>query len=783
MRESYFVRDLPPSGINRLLSFAIRLLYLQGFTILLIALTIGFIFLREWIADHDWSKYDKKPEEKQQDVINPNDYIITEGISHRICDCPRCQAVKMVTEAIVALESDQVGAQEQARLAEERVKKVLAELKGDGQEPEEGLEAELGSAVKNDDVGSDPKPVLQQIMEEAVAKASGNALDDVEGRDDQPEASSSHDSSKSSHARLEHADIDSPNAGPGPQTAESRRRSSSLERQIDTLLEGHEASTDGTGSAPISAEEMRARRLRAFGGSAGSPAHAAAYRAPELLAGGQDDGAGAETAMPAVDRTMVAAAAQEESASAPSTSSPVTASGQDGSVDAPVASSSETPELGQPESSASKPPDPSFAGEEDTDGMAADTVDQDKDAEALAPRIGMAESAAQEVEHPQPEFGEHPAADDAIDTEHDDNDRDDFDVDDDGDWEDMDTQVEDDDEEPDQDLLRRRAEGLAVAIARFNREAGAARGEDVGPDGRLVDLEGDEDEAMLDGGEEPFADDEHLEEFDDAWWAREDLESMLMLLGLIGPVSGLLTNLVIGIMFLTATNSILIGGPLIIGRILLVTDHLKAFIGHVLALSRLIRLVTDPLVDIAWEILSEVVLRPGLVSFHALESIIARKFGFTGESPSGRIISWASGLMAGTAKASAPSGSEATAIHGGTEKLLDGLAFVGRNARVAYSAFRETSLRIALSSSTTDRIFCVLVGHLAIVAIVSGIALVARFQSGSMSATVRRQVFKLMMVWKVRQRDLSTIRLADVLRSSLASSWLNWRSSRWWLAW
>lgn len=193
---------------------------------------------------------------------------------------------------------------------------------------------------------------------------------------------------------------------------------------------------------------------------------------------------------------------------------------------------------------------------------------------------------------------------------------------------------------------------------------------------------------------------------------REDWDGILEVIGLIGPMSNLFQNLIFAIIIMGAALSVLVGGPIIIGKVSLSIDIVKS-IGytshHIL---RLIRAVFDPVFDIALEITKDVVITPLLSSFQALETILARTLGLSGSSsvkfPQ---FDWTRIAM----------------------PILDHL-------RKAYETERAFSHRLAESAELSDRVWTMLRGYAVVFGSVGLLALAGESNLGRLSSGILGQI-------------------------------------------
>ncbi|WVQ81661.1 hypothetical protein IAT38_003786 [Cryptococcus sp. DSM 104549] len=116
---------------------------------------------------------------------------------------------------------------------------------------------------------------------------------------------------------------------------------------------------------------------------------------------------------------------------------------------------------------------------------------------------------------------------------------------------------------------------------------------------------------------------------DDEGWDPDDVQGMLDVVGLTGPISGLLQNVLFGCMIMVLASAILIGIPMAIGKIFLSVDLIRTALMMGLRTLRLVKKITVPVVDVVWEITKDVLLLPAIGSFKALERIVLKKLGMS----------------------------------------------------------------------------------------------------------------------------------------------------------
>ena len=161
--------------------------------------------------------------------------------------------------------------------------------------------------------------------------------------------------------------------------------------------------------------------------------------------------------------------------------------------------------------------------------------------------------------------------------------------------------------------------------------------------------------------------------------------------------------------------TVLVGFPIVAGKVVLALDVIKS--GFVLCrlLLRSVRVLTDPVLDVVFEITKEVILLPLWSSFQALERIVASRLHL---QPSAY-------TSIGTffARTEAVSWSSLLAI---TKSYLVNL----------YSLQRAVSLHLATSPALSDKIWCMLIGYGTVATAIAAVALAGELNIGRISTTL-----------------------------------------------
>lgn len=177
-----------------------------------------------------------------------------------------------------------------------------------------------------------------------------------------------------------------------------------------------------------------------------------------------------------------------------------------------------------------------------------------------------------------------------------------------------------------------------------------------------------------------------------------------------------------GFMIMGAGLTLLVGGPMWVGRIFLAVDYVKASVYFFTLVIKGTRLVLDPALRVTYDIATEVVIIPALTSFGAFEKIVAASAGLQVISP--HSTNWLDPLVSPSSRAMASS------------KLGDLFAIIGRvteeQARALYLANREWSMRILASETLSSRMTTVAVGY----AVVAGLMILIAFNPAGSSTNL-----------------------------------------------
>jgi E3 ubiquitin-protein ligase MARCH6 len=199
-----------------------------------------------------------------------------------------------------------------------------------------------------------------------------------------------------------------------------------------------------------------------------------------------------------------------------------------------------------------------------------------------------------------------------------------------------------------------------------------------------------------------------------------------------------------------ASTTILIGVPMILGKMALSLDWSRAALHTAGFILRWVRLVTDPVVDFAIEIVKDVIVLPLISSVDAFDKIVVGKLVRAPVERTGQSLLFSmvvrvyqrveTLLFSADVPSSAPTPSTVGNI----------LAGIGQYAYRVYEASRRLSLFVATSDRLRDRIISVFAGYGLCASAIAGIALVGEQTAGSLGSMVREAASQHMMFLKVR---------------------------------
>ncbi|WVQ75379.1 hypothetical protein IAR50_004999 [Cryptococcus sp. DSM 104548] len=203
----------------------------------------------------------------------------------------------------------------------------------------------------------------------------------------------------------------------------------------------------------------------------------------------------------------------------------------------------------------------------------------------------------------------------------------------------------------------------------------------------------------------PFGDEE------EDMWDPEDWNGVLEVIGLTGPIGGLYQNLLFALIIMGGAVFILIGLPMVLGKLCLSLDIIRSSLSICGRVIHLVRKVTDPVVDIVFEIVKDVVILPLLNSGKAAEKILAKKLGLQMSTRFGS--QGLSGLPSSVPSASSPM----------VQKLGDHLAAFGQYWYDVYESVMAFQREIGTRQTVSGRAACVGAGYGLIAEVVAAIAL------------------------------------------------------------
>lgn len=187
-------------------------------------------------------------------------------------------------------------------------------------------------------------------------------------------------------------------------------------------------------------------------------------------------------------------------------------------------------------------------------------------------------------------------------------------------------------------------------------------------------------------------------------------------IGFIGPLTDLLANH----LFVTAVMgfllSLLVGLPVIIGKILLATDHIRAARDLYFVNVRAISLLSKVVLAVTGRFLGEILVFPRMV-VKTLAKYVLETAGVTGIDDAqyfGNAINLTSSYFttsySDTAIKSVQYATELPVVGPATNKVLDGLELLGQTAHELYKAYRLRAISIAASTDTRDQMLCLVLG-------------------------------------------------------------------------
>lgn len=180
-------------------------------------------------------------------------------------------------------------------------------------------------------------------------------------------------------------------------------------------------------------------------------------------------------------------------------------------------------------------------------------------------------------------------------------------------------------------------------------------------------------------------------------------------------------------MIMGAGLTLLIGGPMWIGRVFLAVDYVQASIYFSALVIKGSRLVLDPALRVTYDIVKEVVVVPALSSLRAFEKIVADSAGLQGTSLTN--AGWLDPLVSPSTRTMA------------LDKAGDLFAMIGRVAEEQAGAFyvskRAWSMRILASDTLSSRMTTVAVGY----AVVAGAMVLAALNPAGSSTNVGQAIY------------------------------------------
>ena len=276
---------------------------------------------------------------------------------------------------------------------------------------------------------------------------------------------------------------------------------------------------------------------------------------------------------------------------------------------------------------------------------------------------------------------------------------------------------------PIETALRQLEDGADDLVPQFNGQANPAdpNGNHVRPHGQEPAVDGDGRAAFIQEMGQRLA--ENGDDFEeDGPWEREDWLGILEVVGLVGPVTNLVQNLAFAITIMGAALTLLVGLPIVAGKVILALDILRSVFTAAKLFFRLARGITNPVIDVVQEIAQEVVLLPMWSSFKALERIVATKLHLEGR------------LSHKSLQFSSPN---TTLLNSNTSSaVLDIGNEVGQRLQQAYRFQRGVSLQLATSDNLSDNVWCMFLGYGFVGLIIGCVVLAGEWNIGGISASL-----------------------------------------------
>jgi E3 ubiquitin-protein ligase MARCH6 len=173
-----------------------------------------------------------------------------------------------------------------------------------------------------------------------------------------------------------------------------------------------------------------------------------------------------------------------------------------------------------------------------------------------------------------------------------------------------------------------------------------------------------------------------------------------------------------------ASLTVLVGMPIIIGKVFLALDLVRSFLYTSHLVLRGARSVTDPVVDVLVDITKDVILLPMMSVLNATDTSGLGRFGLDRSS-----------YAIGGHLSDALRGNE----QGGT-RPGDLLALVSNHTFDSYQAYRALCVQVAKSDRMSDRVWCMVTGYLVCAFFILIVALAGQAGLGRISAGVAAQV-------------------------------------------
>lgn len=217
------------------------------------------------------------------------------------------------------------------------------------------------------------------------------------------------------------------------------------------------------------------------------------------------------------------------------------------------------------------------------------------------------------------------------------------------------------------------------------------------------------------------------EDDDDRPLDAEDWDGIFEVIGFIGPLTGLLHNHVFVSIAMACTLTLLIGLPIVVGKLVLSTDMVRSGGDLSLMLIRTTGLLFGLTVDLGVLILREVFALPRLLIKPALTWLTTRlnlpalEFNATAPNITSTLLQLSAAsdrLLTADLTTELPPG-----VGTAANSVLSGFEVLGHYAYKLYKAWHLFAISVAASPDANDQIWCLAVGYVSITFTIIVIAL------------------------------------------------------------